>query len=135
MGKTLGVSDLPGTRHMTKAVTTILLGKAAGQDLAVFVAPAACRISNAWITWHAVVTGDNTDSFTARLKNLTSGNVLGSQAHLLATNEVLNVPRSIAIADAYKDMAAGDVLAYSPVDVGGGLADPERVVQFDVQWL
>ncbi len=135
MGKTLGVSDEIGTRHASPAFSAIALGKAAGQDLAIFVAPAACRISNAWITWHGAVAGDNTNSFTARLKNLTSGNVLGSKTHPLAADEALNVPRSIAIADAYRDMAAGDVLAYSPVDVGGGLADPERVIQFDVQWL
>lgn len=137
MGSILGISDLPGTRHETVAVTSIVVAAGTDKEFALWRAPAACRISNIQVTWHDNVVG-GADKFTSYINKLSAAGAavfsFGSRTHVALNDETINVPRAIAN-PVYTDMVAGEVLAYKSDQIVAGATDPERVVQFDVQYL
>ncbi len=137
MGSTLGISDMPGTRHETVAVTSIVVAAGTDKEWALWRASAACRISNIQVIWHDNVVG-GADKFTSYVNKISAAGApvfaFGSRTHVALNDETINVPRAIANT-VNTDMAAGEVLAYKSDQIAAGATDPERVVQFDVQWL
>ena len=136
MGATLGLPDLPGTTHETVQVMMPLIAAGADAERAIWRAPKPCRISNIYVTWHAAIVG-GADKFAGYVNKISAAGAavwgFGSRAHTAGLDETANVPRNIPNA-VNMDMVAGEVVTYLSDQIGAGLDDPSRVVQFDVQW-
>ncbi len=107
---------------------------ASDSEYAMWRAPWAMTLVNAYVTYDAAITGANTNTFTAKVMNRGTANagttVLASKAFTSGVNSAINVATALTNG-ATLSIAEGEVITYLSDQAGSGMNDTAHAVTID----